>query len=226
MPFPAEIPVDVYSGINLNLWFVAVVLQFVCSGLIFIRAKSTKDVQILRSLLHGYGVFALSMGINRIFFLWAYLTPSWENYYLFLGIGYVFATGALVPVIFVLEKYFTKKTHFIFTVLTGILVIFSLISIFLPDELLSIRSLLQILGFGTSLIWFFLYFYIIRITTGQPRKKAIIIVFAVVLAAIGFTIDSEMVISMQIIPYYIAPILYIVGVLILTMALFKRDGLG
>lgn len=225
MPFPKDIPVEVYSGLNLYLWLGAVVLQFACSFLIFLRAKSTKDVQILRSLLNGYTIFALSMGINRIFFLWAYLTPSWENYYLFLGIGYVFATGALVPVIFVLEKYFTKKSHFIFTVLTGILVIFSLISIFLPDDLLQIRSLLQILGFGTSLIWFFLYFYIIKITTGQPRKKAIIIVIAVVLAALGFTIDSEMVISMQIVPFYVAPLLYIIGVVILTIALYRKDDL-
>jgi hypothetical protein len=215
-----------YTGWNLYLWYSAIVVQLIISILLFVRSKKLKEMESVYRLVQAYGFFFLAMAINRFFFLWAYIPILGyfpPNYSLYLGIGYIFCSAALVPVIFVIEKFIVKKTKYIFTVLCTLLVIMAIITIFLPDNLVEIRNTMQLMGLGTSLIWFILYFWMIKNTFGDPRKKAINTVLGVIIALLGFTLDSERFLQMNIIPVVIPPILYIIGSIILTWVLCKKD---
>lgn len=221
MPVPESIPTDTYAGINLDLWIISIILHYICAVLLIMKARSTREVISLRRLLFSYAWFVISLGLNRIFFTWAYLAPTPEEYSLYLGLGYLFATLALLPVYIVLEKYYVTTTKNIFTVVAVILTALSLISVFLPENLYAVRTTLQLMGMGASVLWFFLYIWIIKQTTGAPRQKAIKLLLSVFIAILGFTLDSEMILVLQIIPPYVAPIVYSFGFCLMTYVLIR-----
>jgi hypothetical protein len=222
MPYPEGIPEETYSGINLYIWLAAIVIHFISAVVVSRRASETKEVQSLRALLFSYAWFVLVLGINRIFFVWAYLSPVEAHYSLLLGIGYICASIAFAPCIMILEKYFVKKTKKIFSFFSLVIVGFSVVSVFLPDTLLTIRTTIQLMSIGVSIIWFMIYFWIIKSTTEAPRKKAINLVLSLLLAVSAFTLDSEFMISTGLIPLIVAPILYLIGIAGFTIILMQK----
>lgn len=209
-----------YTGWNLWLWYSAIVIQLLISVLLFLKGRKITDIESLRWLIFSYAFFFLAMSVNRFFFIFSYIT---EYYNLGLSIGYVACTVALIPVILTLEKFIMPKTHFFFTILCFIMVALSIFPFFLPDNLVDIRNTLQLIGLGTSVIWFFLYFWMVKITTGAPRQKAIMTIVALVIALAGFFFDSERVLAMKIFPVIVAPILYIAGVILMGYLFLKKD---
>jgi formate-dependent nitrite reductase membrane component NrfD len=99
----------------------------------------------------------------------------------------------------------------------------SIITFFLPSNLIAIRDTMQLMGLGTGLIWFVLYFWMVKQTTGSPRNKALLTILSVIIALMGFFFDSERVLQMHVFPVILPPILYIVGSLLLGYVLFRND---
>jgi hypothetical protein len=208
----SDLPAEYLNTVDLYLWIAAIVVQFFAFMIFIKRGFKVVDLGTLRGLLLSYGLFFLFMGINRIFFILAYKTNFYSES---LGIGYVFASSGAVPVIYILEKYMVRKTKMMFTILTIITTAVCISPLVFPERLIELRELAQILALFSSLIWFILYFYIAKVTAGAPRKKALITILGMTLSAVGFTLDSERVLIMRLIPVWVAPILYIVGIMLL-----------
>lgn len=224
MPFPSNIPTTAYEGIPLYIWIASIVIHLMGTIIIKKKANASKELISLNKLLNSYTIFLLLLGINRVFFLAAYLSPehSIDFYNLFLSFGYICAAFSVTPLIYTLEKYMIQKTKFIFSGISLLIVVLSIISAFLPDSLEEIRGTIQLMSLAPALIWFMLYIWIIKNSTGAPQKKAIFTVVAVFILLIGFFLDSEMILTLGTLPVIVAPLIYMIGVM-LVIYIIKKE---
>jgi hypothetical protein len=223
IPIPLSDISGLYRGFHLILWWIAVAVQLGMGILIALKGRSIRDVASLRSLTFGFAFFAFALAGCRIFFIIAYITPYYESS---LSIGYVFAVVSLIPVIAVIEKYIVKQTKFVFSIISCILAVISIIGLFFQDRLLLFRTILQIASLLPGGLWFVLYIWLITLSTGEPRKKAIITVIGVFIALMGFLFDAEWVLALRIFPLWISPLLYICGSILVTYIMTKKSDIA
>lgn len=216
-----DIPGLYKPGLALSLWWTSIGICMIIALLLIIKARKLTEMPSVHLLTLSYAYFFFAFGINRLFFIISYTTPYYNEG---LGIGYAFASSALIPVLYTIEKYIVKKTKFIFSILSiGIMLLCLLVMVF-PDRLLTIRYTAQSLALLPGGVWFLLYFYMIKMSTGSPRNKAILSVFSILILVFGYFLDSEFVYGLRLdFTVSLAPILYILGLIALGYVQLKND---
>jgi hypothetical protein len=221
---PAEfqdIPGLYKPGIPLTLWWISIGLCAVIAILLILKSRTLKDTPSVHLLTISYAYFFFAFGMNRLFFIISYITPYYNEG---LGIGYAFASSSLIPVLYTIEKYIVKKTKFVFSIISIGIMLLCLLVIVFPEQLLTIRYTAQSLALLPGGVWFLLYLYMVKLSTGAPRMNAILSVLSVGIAVFGYFLDSEFIYGLRLdFTVYLAPILYIIGLVALAFVQLKKD---
>ncbi|MHA1149946.1 MAG: hypothetical protein ACTSR8_17045 [Promethearchaeota archaeon] len=216
---PEGFPDGYYEGISLYLWFGTITFFFIAFILFIIKGRKL-DLKSQKMLFYGYSMASLGLGFTRVFFLLGVHIP--DQYDFFTTLGYLSSLAGLIFWLYILENYLVPKTKKLFTIVSVIAFLVSVVALLspLPREFaLNIQYIL--LPFSLSAIAV-LYIYIIIKTTGDVRVKAIWILIGLVLIAVAQILDGEAFITAYpTFPLVIPPLVMMVGILLYIIPQFK-----
>ncbi len=209
---PPGTPDDYARGFDLYLWIAAIVLHYVFMVIFIKRAKSV-EYKSQKWLFAAYATFFGLYGITKILFIYAVWDPA--NYDFWVNLGYVFGVICFVPIIAHIEKFLVPKTKFIFTILGLGLFVVSLLGLF---PFLGRDFVLEVTYIASPVllsIVFILYMVLIKQSTGFIRTKTAWTLLGMIFFAIAVILDGEGILTLQIIPLWVAPVVYLVGILLM-----------
>nr|MDO8088952.1 hypothetical protein [Candidatus Sigynarchaeum springense] len=157
----------------------------IVSVLVLLKRKKT-DAATSRFYLLGIGLFAMLFGLGRLVFLYHdYFAPDPLDAPVYL-VGEIFTLSALIILVFSIEKFIFTKTKKLITIIG--LICLALVLVFTPleTEPRQISALAYVTGNGVlTVLPFFIYIYIAKISTGSVRKQALFIIIGIVMLAIS-----------------------------------------
>ncbi|MBD3254670.1 MAG: hypothetical protein GF383_06230 [Candidatus Lokiarchaeota archaeon] len=211
---------------------MAVTIGLIC-GFLYLRNGYKRKSREEKLVMIGFGSFLIGITVDMLsYYLVEFFTPGYlihHNYYgtydiytseiiMIDRIGFISqATGCII--FYFTFEYITKRTYYIFTIVQGILLI---LQIFLPFQMtLFIYNYIQA---STLSIWiptiiFYLY------TKWSPKEfKAIssILFLGFIFLTFSRALYSKFIKILEIIPLFVAPLLYILGSLIMVSPLFIK----
>lgn len=124
---------------------------------------------------------------------------------------------------FTIEKFIFTKSHYLFSIVNVGVVIIAALAFIFPEYFETIRFLVMAIGFVPTIAFLLVWIYAIRVSFGDPRRKAIITLVGMVLIELGYVLDSEFLIKAEIIPFEIPPIIFIIGVILLGYIQLKSN---
>ncbi|MBN2151035.1 MAG: hypothetical protein JW839_06310 [Candidatus Lokiarchaeota archaeon] len=163
--------------------FLALVIgAFIVSVLVLLKRRKT-DVKASRFYLLGIALFAALFGLGRFVFLYHdYFAPDPLDAPVYL-VGQIFTLSSLIILAFTIETFIFTKTKRLITVIGAISLVLVVAFSFPPG---SISTYAFIAGNGVlTVLPFFIYVYIAKISTGTVRKQAMFIIFGIVMLAIS-----------------------------------------
>ncbi|NVM04098.1 MAG: hypothetical protein HWN67_17335 [Candidatus Helarchaeota archaeon] len=171
------------------------ILLFICGSIFLLRSYRESESQ--RIIFFCYAFTMIMYGFARMFFIFAdyYQAIYWgqdsEPYFFWTTLAYSVGTASLIPILFVLEKYLVLKTKGIFTTISIIIFLFSVVSVFgIISKYLS--QYVVYAGLLVIIICIFsLYIYLIRITEGSVRDKAIGVFIGLIILILGMILDAQ-----------------------------------
>ncbi len=209
---PADIPVEYMDGLDLFLWSASIVFLFAGVAMFIQYANKSGLLESTKKLFYSFAALCFFMGINKISFILAYLTPYYHEA---LAIGYIAAALSLVYMLFVMERYLVKRTGYIFTGFSVFIAIFMSSVLLFPRMLETIRNTGMIMGSIAPLLILAIWIIAAVQVIGLPRKKAVMTLFGFILVYLAYFLDSELIIRLRMIDDSIAPLLFCSGLLII-----------
>ncbi len=210
------------KGIDLYLWVVCIVACFTSGILLFVRAGKF-EAAIQKRLFIGYALFCIFYGITRIFFSLAPLQP--DNYDEWNMAGYVAVLTAMVFLAAVLECYLLKaivNTHFIVTIASLVMLGVSIAGLLGFIERATFLDFIYIVAFADAAVVAILYLYLIIKGVGSVRNRMILSFFGIVVLFLGMALDSELALTMGIIPLWLPPIVTTVGIVMFLVSQIQK----
>jgi hypothetical protein len=213
---PVGTPADYMHSWHLLLWIVAALILLLGAILFFKRSAKKGLIESQVQLFRSYGLFALFMTICRAFFMLAYNNVL-DSYTLLLHIGFLFGQLALIPPIWMFEKYLVKNTKKVFTIIAISLAIISILGVILQDTVI-VDLLSQRIGAPVlAVVYFYLYLYLIKNSTGEMKRKCIYMVVGFSILVVGIIFDSIELVSNPLIPLWMSPALFMAGGLLIVI---------
>ncbi len=205
-----------YRGINLMLWLLAIGLMYGIGIVFWIRSKRSGVIPSQSWMLKSFALFFFLQGATRIVFTISYFIEPYYN--LLLALGYAFGAVALLPLVFTIEKWSVPQTRRFFTIL-GIVI--GLISFYfvIENSQSELSRMIQNFAMPVMMVLFLiLYLWMIKNSTGVVRKKAILALVGALIFVIGILLDSETFIESMPIIFHFAPIMFMVGEIIIGIS--------
>ncbi len=218
-----------FTSVNLYVNLFCVVL-FIIFGLLLIVSRKNDDAEIFKKIKRGYGLFAVCYAMCRLFFIFGVWFS--DLYELYTMMAYIWVAVGIECIIVVIENYMVTKTKHVFTVF-GLIVIALLFIGVLGIIAQDVARTISTLGSPVMLVLLaILYIYIAVTGTASVRRKAILMIVAMVLIGGGAILDSEDLvveaatwfggdILMLEIFYSITPIILMIGIIIFYSTMRK-----
>lgn len=217
--------IDIHGVLNLGLFllFAAILIIF---GVLFLFNARKQELESVKKLKMGFGLFGIFYGVCRIFFIIAFqdFTNPDLNYDIYTSLAYSTGMVGFTTIIYGFEQVKYEKRYF--TIIAAIITILTIVGTVVTIlRMATIREmLLAIIWLGTpisGLMLFFLYLNLIKLSTGIVKKKAIFSLLGFFIMVVGISLDSQVFLAIEWIPIWvkmdIVPILCIVGYLIFSI---------
>lgn len=202
------------------LW-IAVVVELWVIGVLILRCSKMERMESTKRLYLGYGTFMIAFSISRVL---NYIA----NFYRDMGFAetdasflipkratYFIGLLSLAFLVYGFERYFTKKTKGLVSLIPAIVAVLSL---FLPYD---IAKLVNYISTPIALlVILFVYAYMIKIGVGYLRKQAVYSLLGLFLLFLGTAFDSTLIrdyfstVDAALVPNILGPVLSMVGLLI------------
>lgn len=205
-------------------WTIAIIYIAIIAIIFFIRmTKAPEEPKSQKAMYRSMGLFFVCYIMIRVFFILSDFERDANNitdlYSQYVIIGYTFGNLAFLNVIAFGEKYLIKRERYIMTYIIIFFICFNIFMlIFFPSMLELIRLLNYFLNYTEFGIILMLYLYLIIKATGQIRKNALIALIGLAIAAAGILLEMDALLSTGLIPPYISPIFFSIGITIFAYA--------
>ncbi len=205
-----------YRDLHFITWIIAIGMMYIVGIVIWSRSRKSGVIPSQARFLQSFALLFFLMGVTRILFVLCYF---FEPYYEILKtIAYAFAALSLLPVIITIEKWSLPQTHKIFSIIALALCVVGFYFVFEPTQSEVSRTIQQVTMPVLFAVFVILYVWVIRLSTGTVRKKAIMALIGAFIFGLGIILDSEqLVLSIPAI-MYLSPILLTFSVLILVFS--------
>ncbi|MGV9173359.1 MAG: hypothetical protein ACOC44_04600 [Promethearchaeia archaeon] len=229
MPAEHYRPINIHGIINLYAYIIYAILLIGFGMYFFFQAKE-QELESLKRLKIGLGMFGVFYGASRILFILMFNINPDVYYDVFASLAYAVGMIGFTAMIWALEKIKYKKRYFFLVALsTTTIVIISaamVINLTLSGvEATELRTnILYVIYIGSGVAMFliiFLYISLIRQSTGTIKKKAIYSFLGLIIMTAGILMDSQFFLAMEFIPIWVkmdlVPIITIIGYLIFAI---------
>ena len=218
LTYPVGLP-DIYANpidISFHLWVTVIAALFLFGINFFIQATRIKDLPSQRTLLFGYGIFMIFIGIGRIFVLIAYDPVTPHSMFDQLDVVQtIFSQLSVIPAIWALEKYILPQTKHIFTDLAVAVAAWGALPIILNNTNNDTIMIGKVIGvIPLFAVFAILFIFLIKRTSGSIRRQAIQIFLGLAITAIGMLFDNNKMIITGFPPLWVSPTIYLAGVII------------
>jgi hypothetical protein len=221
---PYDVPLKSFFWI-VTICFLALV------GILFIfkTLKISKEEKFKKDLFRTLAIFFL-LNICMVIFL---ILSDFERdafgqselHFRLLAIGYIFLITAYLILIVIAEKYIIKKTRHVISIITSVIIGLNVLFMIFFPNLMSIARYINYGLMGTaSGISLLLYIYLIYTTTGDLRKIAVITIIGLTVAMCSAFLNMEILTSTGLVLPYYSPILFTIGLILITYVLIKKEG--
>jgi hypothetical protein len=209
------------------LWIAVSILAIICGFLLLARSKQITDLgKQTNPVFRGYGLFCFGYAAGRILFILSDFEFNIHDqsalYVQLVLLAYIVGILSAIFLISTFESIIMKMKNGLLTKIYIIIFLVDLGMFFIlliPNIPTDIITYFRYLNIGASLIGFLivlgLYYKIIRETTGDLRKNALLSFIGLILLIAGTFLDSQLVINYIHIPIWIPGIPPIVGIIIL-----------
>lgn len=215
-------PTDYMQNWHLAAW-IGIIIMMYCFVIIFLARVKTAQTPIQKSLYRSFSWFLFFYGITIIAIMFSIWSPS--NFNMWQVIANFIGLVSLLPIVLSFEKNLVPKTHFFFTIIgiilcgtNGILVLMFFFFNLSPD--LSLR-IAQIGAATVLLIIIAMFFVLVRQTAGEIRRRSIATLFGIALTGIGAIFNGKDILVLGI-PLYVAPILFGLGIILMSISQLNR----
>jgi hypothetical protein len=207
--------------IELDILCFYILIASLFGSFVLFLVKSIKlEMKSQKRVFLGYGLFLLLYGFTRLFFLIAKFYGDldlldYKDYYLTLG--YFIGLLGVIIIIYIMEK-FMLKTKKILTSITITVSVINLIAVMGLTTKDFALNMIYILLPSVIIAVCFVYLYLMFKTMGKPRRKATWAFIGIVTLFAGHIIYTSFFRSFvpPDFPFYISPIIMIIGVVIFT----------
>ncbi|MHA1146666.1 MAG: hypothetical protein ACTSR8_00290 [Promethearchaeota archaeon] len=205
-------------------WTLTIIYIGIIAVIFFIRmTKAPEEPKSQKAIFRSTGFFFVCYIMIRIFFLLSDFERDAKGitdlYSQYVIIGYTFGNLAFLNIIAFAEKYLMKKGRYLITYIIIIFIGFNIFMlIFFPYMLDLIRLLNYALNYTEFGIILFFYLFLIFKTTGQIRKNAATALFGLAITGVGIVLEMDILLSSGLIPPYLSPILFSIGITIFAYA--------
>ncbi|MBD3350683.1 MAG: hypothetical protein GF364_04265 [Candidatus Lokiarchaeota archaeon] len=210
-------------GVHLVIWISAIAIMYVAGAIFLNRSLQEGLLKSQMWVYRSFGLFFILMGITRILFVLGYFIEPFYNF--LLALGYAFGALSLLPLVITLEKWLIKWSRHFFSIVGIILTILSFYFVIFDVSHSELSRTIQEIGMpimaGSFLI---LYMYLIKITIGAVRKKAILTLIGMTIFVIGIVLDGERLLygfygtSLLLPMMFLSPAVFISGILLMLYA--------
>ncbi|MHA1732723.1 MAG: hypothetical protein ACTSU5_12330 [Promethearchaeota archaeon] len=204
-----------YRGVHLYMWLATIIMMYMVAMVFVHRSKAEGLLPSQKWLFLSYGLFLVLMGATRIAFVVAYFVEPW--YHFLLALGYAFGAVSLLPIVFTLENFVVTATKHVFSIIGLVLSGLSFVFLFIPQESELSRTIQQVGMPFLGVAFFLLYLWLIKMSVGRVRTKAILTLLGILLFIVGTVLDSESLIEGGL-SYYLSPPILAAGVVIIGIA--------
>jgi hypothetical protein len=223
-PSTLDLPADYLLKYDIYLWGIVVIMGLIGS-IIFSRRIKNSTIDVQKGLLLGLSIFFLLFSFTRIAFILAVLLPASgveaEVYNFWTNLGYIFGLLGLVGFLYGIEKYIIHKTKFILTIFSIIVVcagILSMLNILERETVMLFVYVIVLVDAGIVMI---LFLGLAIKSTGVVRTRTFFVFLGIFLLLAAIALDSQVALAITN-NLYIAPIINIVGLIILTTVQFYK----
>ncbi|NVM05256.1 MAG: hypothetical protein HWN67_23255 [Candidatus Helarchaeota archaeon] len=225
MPDEHYRPINIHGILNLS-FFIAFAAILIILGVSFLLRVKKQEDEAAKRIKIAFGLFGVLYGICRIFFILMFqdFTNPAQNYDLFANIAYSFGMLGLTSIIWAIEKVKYETRYFFLTglaitIITTAGIVLNLLGMAVIRELILI-----IIMSGTPVAGFFiiiLYIQVIRLSSGEVRKKALYSLIGFLIMVVGITMDGQFFLAIETIPIWfkmdVVPLFCIVGYLMFAI---------
>lgn len=209
---------------DIYLWAIVVIMGIVGNIMFSSRIKKT-SIDAQKGLLVGLSLFFILFSLMRIAFCLAVLLPAslvpGEVYDLWTNVGYIFGLSGLVGFLYGLEKYIVKKTKFLLTIFSIIVVCAGILSMLNVLNRITVMAFVYVIVLVDAGIILLLFLGLAIKSTGIVRKRTFFVFLGIFLLLLAIALDSQVALAITN-NLYIAPIINIVGLFILMTTQFYK----
>ncbi len=207
-------------------WLIVIVYLVILGIVFLIRMKNAdRDFKSQRLLFRSLALVFYFYILNRFFFILSDFERNLNNttpfHYQLVNIGYIFSEIAFLNLLYFAEKFAIKKTKFLLTYITTIVIIIEIILVFNPAYFGIVRILTYSLSYTLLLLIFILFLRLTINSTGILRRNFLLTLVGLVIIAAGGILETDVLLSTGIIPPWLTPVLFAIGATIITIGMRK-----
>ncbi len=205
-----------YRSFHLVTWIIAIGMMYIVGIVIWSRSKKSGVITSQARFLQSFALLFFLMGITRVLFVFGYFYDSYFE--ILKTIAYAFAALSLLPIIITIEKWSLPQTHKIFSIIALVLCVVGFYFVFEPTQSEISRTIQQVTIPVLFVVFVILYVWVIKLSTGAVRTKAILALIGAFIFGLGVILDSEqLVLSIPAI-MYLSPLLLVFSMIILGIS--------
>ncbi len=223
-------------------WIFAIIYTAVIGFLFFIKMlRISKENKSQKEMFRSIGLFFYFYIGVRVCFLFSDFERNLHcesiAYFQFVFLAYIFGVSAFLSIVNFGEKYIITRTKKKITYMIIICIIVdAVIIIFLPTivnlsnqqfnwTLKQTATYIRYFNYGiqyfTGGIIFLIYLYLIVKSTGRIRRNSIITVVGLGIAVIASFLEIDVLLSTGIMPPYLSPIIFCIGITVFAFAYLR-----
>lgn len=229
-------------------WLIVIIYTSIIGILFLVKMSKAKEIKSQKEMFRSIAIFLfLFMGL-RVFFLLSDFErdANCESilYFQYVFMGYVCSVSAFLSLLMFGEKYLIKGTKHVPTIIILIGVVIDLIMVFtfplivntiasnspstpIEDVIKNVGTLVRYFNYFINYmsigIILILYLYLIAKSTGGLRRNSIITVIGLAISSLSALLESDAILSSGLIPPYISPVLFALGITIFAFAYLKAE---
>jgi len=220
--------------VTLKAFFWIITICFLAlDGLLFLikASKISKKDKLQKELFRALSFFLfLNIGVGLFFILSDFernIFGTTDLYYRLLASAYIFAMAAFLAPLYIAEREITNPiTKFLLSIVTLIVIGINIVFlIFFPNLIPIIRYIDYCLWGAEVVILFLAYMYIIKESSGDLKKIAILTLIGFGVAACAAILQIDIFISTGLIAPYYSPILFTIGLIFFAYIFLKMEAL-
>ncbi|MBD3341481.1 MAG: hypothetical protein GF353_20425 [Candidatus Lokiarchaeota archaeon] len=211
-------------------WLIVIILLAILASYFYYKMFNvSREFRFQRLFFGALATFLFCYMMARIFFLFSDFERDMYNrtllYNQFVGIGHLFNSIGVFFMILLAERNFLKfkKPYLSYFLLSSILI--GVFALFFPAYIGFVRIIFLVNTYISWTIYILIYINVYRKVTGLFKKTTMFSFLGIFICLIGAFIETDFLLSSGLIPPYLTPILFSIGIIIISICQRKAGDL-